>query len=125
MRARPIVQTLRSAALFGNSWLIRCASSYSAVAASRRRAIIVVPAWFCWPREDEAHAAQPDDRVDDADALVRVLERRALLDMRFEKPGVACRVELHARYRGKPRLANRGFERHAVAIDCVALDVGR
>ncbi len=102
--SRPMVQTVRSAAALGNSVLMRCASSYNAVDASRRVFIMVVPAWFCWPWNANLMPRRPTMPVTTPMRFAGVFQRRPLLDVRFDEAGVTLAREPQraARRRGPP-----------------------
>ena len=55
---RPVVHTVRAPQISGKRLSIALSSLISARPASRRRAIEVVPAWFCSPSHGDARTAR-------------------------------------------------------------------
>ena len=62
-------------------------ASASGSVGSRRRSIGVAPAWSPRPVDDDVGVDVAGDRVDDADAVARVLEHARLLDVHLDPAG--------------------------------------
>jgi hypothetical protein len=120
-----MVQTVRSRAAWGEflvdamGQFVECGSRVAAACHHGRAGVILLPA------ECEADAAQSNDARDDADLAPAILEIRALLDVRFDKTGIAAGHKPLARHVGQPRFAQRLGECHTAMVDRPLLHLRR